>query len=309
MPVEKELAGLTPTRPTLLTIGVFDGVHIGHQKLLQELVGQARQRDLVSGVITFRQHPASLLAPREAPPNIVSLPEKIRLLKAAGVELVITLNFDIELAQIEAQSFVLLLQHYLKMEGLVLGWDFAMGRHRSGTIAALETLGKQLGFTTTVVPPVTLDGEIVSSTSIRAALAKGNIVRANAMLGRYFSLEGRVVTGEGRGMALGFPTANLDLDPRQALPADGVYVTLARCNGTPHPSVTNIGKNPTFGATERTVEVHLLDFAGDLYCSTLKVDIIDRLREERRFDTSADLQAQVVLDIQQARAKLAAIMK
>jgi riboflavin kinase / FMN adenylyltransferase len=309
MPVEKELAGLTPTRPTILTVGVFDGVHIGHQKLLVELVSQARQRNLVSGVITFRQHPASLLSPREAPLNIVSLPEKIRLIKSAGVELVLTLNFDIELAQIEAQTFVLLLQHYLKMEGLVLGWDFAMGRHRSGNIAAVELLGRQLSFSTMVVPPVTLEGEIVSSTAIRQALAKGNITKVNAMLGRYFSLDGRVVTGEGRGLELGFPTANMDLDPRQALPADGVYASLARFNGNLQPSVTNIGKNPTFSAHERTVEVHLLDFAGDLYCQNIKVEIIERLREERRFDDSTALKAQVAHDIQQARTKLATAVK
>jgi riboflavin kinase / FMN adenylyltransferase len=309
MPVEKELAGLTPTRPTVLTVGVFDGVHIGHQKLLAELITQAQQRNLVSCVITFRQHPASLLSPRETPPNIVSLPEKIRLIKAAGVDLVLTLNFDIELAQIEAQTFVLLLQHYLKMEGLVLGWDFAMGRHRSGNIAAVEFLGRQLKFSTMVVPPVTIEGEIVSSTAIRQALAKGGMAKVNAMLGRRFSLEGRVVTGEGRGLGLGFPTANLDLDPHQALPADGVYTSLVRVDGLTYPSVTNIGKNPTFSALERTVEVHLLDFAGDLYCQNIRLEIIERLREERRFDDSADLKAQVAQDIQQARTKLATAAK
>jgi riboflavin kinase/FMN adenylyltransferase len=309
MPVEKELAGLTPTRPTLLTVGVFDGVHAGHQKLLAELVKTARQRNLVSGVVTFRQHPASLLSPRESPLQIVSLPEKIRLIKAAGVELVITLNFDLELAQIEAQTFVLLLQHYLKMEGLVLGWDFAMGRHRSGNLASLEILGRQLNFTTMVVPPVTLEGEVVSSTAIRQALAKGNIAKVNGMLGRNFSLEGRVVTGEGRGLELGFPTANLDLDPRQSLPADGVYATLARFEGGLYPSVTNIGKNPTFGGAERTVEVHVLGFTGDLYCQNLKIEMIEWLREERRFEDQAALKAQVAQDIQQARTKLAAVLK
>jgi riboflavin kinase/FMN adenylyltransferase len=306
MPVERELASLKPARPTLVSIGVFDGVHIGHQALLAQLVRQAQERELVSCVITFRQHPLQLFCPQDSPPVIASLPENIHLIKAQGVDLVLILTFDAELARIDARTFVLLLQQYLKMDGLMLGWDFAMGRHREGTIPTLEDLGRTLGFSTCVMPPVMLNGEVVSSTIIRQALAGGNLIKANAMLGRPFSLEGSVVTGDGRGSQLGFPTANLDIDPHQALPASGVYATITCLAGKTHPSVTNIGFKPTFGGRERSVEVHLLDFTGDIYRKKLRVDFVDRLREEKRFETVEALQAQITQDIIEARNKLKA---
>jgi riboflavin kinase / FMN adenylyltransferase len=304
MPVARELASLNPARPTLITIGVFDGVHIGHQALLAQLVRHAQEKELGSCVITFRQHPLQLFCPHDSPPAIASLPENIRLIKAQGVDLVLLLTFDAELAQIDAQTFVLLLQQYLKMDGLMLGWDFAMGRHREGTIPTLEDLGRKLGFSTCVMPPVMLNGEVVSSTAIRQALAEGNLIKANAMLGRRFSLEGKVVTGDGRGSQLGFPTANLDVDPRLALPASGVYVTLACLAGETHLSVTNIGVKPTFGGREPAVEVHLLDFTRDIYRKKLRVDFVDRLREEKRFETVEALQAQITQDIIEARKRL-----
>ena len=303
--IEKELSGLAPTRDTLVSIGVFDGMHLGHRTLIQELVNQAIAKKLLSAVVTFRQHPMALLVPGESVPSLTSLTERIRLIKEQGVDIVITLTFSHELAELGAQPFVMLLQQYLKMQGMILGWDFALGRHREGSLEALHELGKKLGFSTEVVGPVKYKGEIISSTAIRQALSDGDMAKANAMLGRPFSLEGRVITGEGRGAELGFPTANLDLDPHQALPLDGVYATIAHFQGKTKPAATFIGHRPTFSCTERIVEVHVLDFIGDLYRRTLKIDIIERLRGEQKFDSAEALKAQMEKDIVTIRERLA----
>jgi len=304
MSLEEELAGLSPAKGTLLTVGVFDGVHLGHQHLLAELVKKARFEGLISGVVTFRQHPRSLFEPRSNPQFLTSLPRKIRLLKDSGVELIVPLNFTAELAQIGIHQFMGLLKSHLRMRGLVVGPDFAMGRNREGNIDTLRTLEINMDFSLTVVPPVASNGELISSTIIRDALARGDIKKVNDMLGRYFRLEGRVIAGSGRGVNLGFPTANLDIDPGQTLAADGVYATLAYIDDQPLQSVTHIGKRPTFGETERTIEVHIIDFADDLYRRNLKIDIIERLRGERRFGSADELSQQMAKDVIKARAVL-----
>lgn len=304
MSIEAELASLSPTKGMLLAIGVFDGVHIGHKHLLSELVRQARQRNLISGVITFGQHPKNVLKAGASRPFLTSLSQKIKLLKEQAVEVVITLSFTLELAQLGSSQFISLLRQHLKMQGLVLGPDFALGRNREGDIEALRTLSKSLDFSLTVVPHAVLNGEIVSSTAIRNALAGGDIEKVHRMLGRYFSLEGKVITGSGRGAELGFPTANLDINPGQALPADGIYASRAHIDNRQRRAVTNIGKRPTFDETERTVETYILDYRGDLYRRQLKVDIIQKLRDEERFGTVAALKKQIEQDIKQARAIL-----
>jgi riboflavin kinase/FMN adenylyltransferase len=226
-------------------------------------------------------------------------------MKEMGVDIVITLTFSHELAELGAQPFVLLLQHYLKMQGMILGWDFALGRHREGSLEALHEMGKKLGFSTEVVGPVKYKGEIISSTAIRQALSNGDMAKANAMLGRPFSLEGSVIAGEGRGAELGFPTANLDLDPRHALPLDGVYATFAHFESQTKPAATFIGHRPTFSGVERIVEVHVLDYTGDLYRHDLKIDIIERLRGEQQFPDTESLKAQIAKDIAVVRERLA----
>jgi len=304
--LEKELSGLTPVKDTLVSIGVFDGLHIGHQTLLRELVTQARAKGLLSVVVTFKRHPMALLEPAEAIPSLTSLAERIRLIKAMGVDIVVTLTFSQELAGLGAQPFVLLLEHYLKMKGMILGWDFALGRHREGSLEALHELGKKLGFSTEVVGPIKYGEAIISSTEIRKALTEGDIARANAMLGRCFSLEGRVIEGEGRGTRLGFPTANLDLDQLQALPLDGVYAASVVVDGRPRPAAVFIGRRPTFSGVERIVEVHVLDFKGDLYRHDLKIDIIERIRGEQKFKNPESLIAQIEKDIRIVREKASA---
>lgn len=304
MQVEEELAGLSPERDMLLAIGVFDGVHLGHKYLLSQLTEHARQQDLLSGVVTFRQHPQEALLPQTRLPFLTDLTERTNLLKNEGVEAIITLSFTSELAQLSARQFVGLLKKYLRMHGLVIGPDFTLGRDREGNIDNLRTLGQDMNFTVTVIPPIMINGEVVSSTAIRNALANGDMKRALNLAGRPFSLNGRVTSGAGRGLELGFPTANLDIVPEQALPADGVYATWAYIDSKAYQSMTNVGKSPTFGGSQRAVEVYVLDYHSDLYGRQLKIDIMARLRGEKQFATAEELKKQITEDIKQGRAIL-----
>ena len=304
MQIEQELAELSPGRDMLLAVGVFDGVHLGHQYLISQLKELARQRNLLSGVVTFHQHPQAVLSPQTKLPFLTDLSQRINRLKNEGVEAVITLSFTRELAQLSARQFVSLLKEYLRMQGLVVGYDFALGRDREGNSNTLCTLGQDMNFSVTVIPPVIINGEVVSSTAIRNALADGDMKRVHKLSGYFFSLHGRVVIGAGRGIGLGFPTANLAVNSEQALPADGVYATWADINDKAYPSMTNIGRRPTFGGSERTVEVYVLDYHGDLYEREIKIDIIERLRGEKKFATAEELKTQIAEDIKQGRAIL-----
>ena len=301
MSLEEELARLSPKKGMLLTIGVFDGVHLGHQALISQLTQQAREQALISGLVTFGQHPQSVLSGQANLPYLTSLGQKIGLLKEGGVEAIVVLSFTPELAQLSAREFVGLLKKYLRMSGLVIGPDFALGRNREGNADTLDRLGRHLDFSVTVVPPVAINGEVVSSTAIRNALACGDMKRVRTMTGRYFRLEGCVITGKSRGVVLGFPTANLDISPKQALPADGVYASRAYIGEQTYPAVTNIGTRPTFGSGQRVVEVYIVDYQGNLYGSELKIDIIERLRSEIQFRTVDKLKKQIADDIKRAK--------
>ena len=304
MQVEEELARLSPDKDMVLTIGVFDGVHLGHKHLLSQLKERARQEGLLSGVVTFRQHPQAVLSPQAKLPCLTDLAQRIRLLKEEGIEAVITLSFTPELAQLSTRQFVDLLKKYLRMRGLVIGPDFALGRNREGDANVLNTLGRDMGFNVTVVPPLVINGEVVSSTTIRNALAEGDMKRVHNLLGHAFSLQGQVIGGRGQGVKLGFPTANLKIDPQQALPPDGVYATWAYIDDSIYESVTNIGRRPTFGNNERMVEVYVLDYHGDLYGHELRIDIIERLRSEERFDSADELKQQMAKDVKRGRSIL-----
>ena len=297
MQVREELARQSPKCDILLTIGVFDGVHLGHKYLISQLREHARQQSLLSGVVTFGRHPQDVLSPQARISFLTDLAQRINLLKNEGVDAVFTLTFTHELAQLGARQFVSLLKKYLRMSGLVVGHDFALGQHREGDASALRTLGQDMNFSITVVPPMLINGEVVSSTVIRSALIKGDMEKVFDLTGRPFSLYGQVITGAGRGLELGFPTANLDVDPGQTLPADGIYATWAYVDNETYKSVTNIGKRPTFDGGERTVEVYLLDYHGDLYGLELKIDIMERLRGEKKFDTIEGLKEQITGDI------------
>ena len=304
MPVEEELAKLSPEKDMLLTIGVFDGVHLGHKYLISQLTEHARQQNLISGVVTFSQHPREVLSPRAKLPYLTNLAEKVSLLKNEGVDAVITLSFTQELAQLSAGQFVGLLKKYLRMSGVIIGPDFALGRGREGNADALRKLGQEMNFSVTAIPPIVVNGEVVRSTVIRDALADGDMKRVTNLIGRSFSLQGQVTTGAGRGLELGFPTANLEVDPKQALPADGVYATWAYIDDKAYHSMTNIGRRPTFGGDGRTVETYILNYNSNLYERELRIDIVERLRGERRFDSAEELKKQIAEDVKQGIAIL-----
>ncbi len=304
MQVEEELAKLSPEKDMLLTIGVFDGVHLGHKYLISQLTEHARQQNLLSGVVTFRQHPREVLSPQTRLPCLTSLAEKVNLLKSEGVDAVIALSFTREVAQLSARQFMSLLKKYLRMCGLIIGPNFTLGQNREGNADTLRTLGQEMNFSVTVIPPFRVNGEVASSTTIRDALADGNMRRVINLIGRSFSLQGLVTTGAGRGAELGFPTTNLEIDPKQALPADGVYATWSYIDGKAYQSVTNIGRRPTFGGNGRTVETHILNYHGNLYGHELRIDIVERLRDEKRFDTVEELKEQIAEDVKQGSAIL-----
>jgi riboflavin kinase/FMN adenylyltransferase len=299
--VEDELARYAQTEDSVITIGVFDGVHLGHKQLISELIKQAKQKKSLSGVVTFRQHPEDLLSAGKKLPFLTDITTRTSLLKEAGVDFVVPLTFSTDLAQMDAKAFMKLLQDNLKMRGLVIGPDFALGKDRKGDIEALAKLGKEMNFSVTVVPPLTLNGETVSSTAIRQALANGDMEKYKKLTGRSFSLHGKVVTGEGRGEGLGFPTANLEVSKGQAIPPDGVYCGLAYIDGNTLPTMTNIGYNPTFGNDERTIESFIIDYSGDLYGHKISVDFISRLRDEIKFKNINELKRQVANDVKRGK--------
>ncbi len=304
MLIEEELADLSPGKDMLLTIGVFDGVHLGHKYLISKLKEHAGEQNLLSGVVTFRQHPFEVLSPETELPYLTSLSEKVRLLKNEGVGAVVTLSFTPELAGLSANQFAGLLKKHLRMRGLVIGPDFALGRNREGNADTLCRIGEILDFSVTVVSPVKVNGEVVSSTAIRNAIAGGDMKKVISLIGRSFSLQGRVISGVGRGSELGFPTANLEIDPKQTLPPEGVYATRTHIGGKAYQSMTNIGKRPTFGDNLRTVETYIIDYKGDLYGRELKIDIVEKLRGEKRFDSVEELKKQIAEDIEKGKAIL-----
>ncbi|MBN1191103.1 MAG: bifunctional riboflavin kinase/FAD synthetase [Dehalococcoidales bacterium] len=300
MQVEEELAGFQLDRDSLITIGVFDGVHLGHKYLisrLKELAGQYGMADLV---ITFNRHPQETLSPRTQPPFLTDSGEKALLLKQEGVTAVIVLDFNLQLSRLGARDFISLLQKHLRMKGMVIGPDFALGRGGEGNISTLQRLGAEMGFSVTVIPPVTNNGDVVSSTSIRRALAEGDMEKAHRFLGRPFSLHGKVIHGKGRGTGLGFPTINLDILPGQAIPGDGVYATHAYLENQAYLSLTNIGANPTFGDIQRTVESFLLDYSDNLYQHEVKIEFLQKMRDEIKFANPDDLIRQIKEDIRLA---------
>lgn len=304
MEVIDDLAKVGLRRETVLTIGAFDGVHRGHQALISPVVTRARAAGRLSGVITFHPHPAVVLAPDRAPRYLTTPGEKVALLEKLGVDLVVLLTFDRHMAGTPARDFVEKVSWRLRMQELWVGADFAMGRDRQGDVDYLRRLGRELGYEVHVVEPLVLDGQVVSSSRIRRLLLEGEVEDAARLLGRYPSLSGEVVEGARRGHTLGFPTANLEIRPERAVPANGVYAVYALLGRERYPAVANVGVRPTFDNGKRTVETYILDFQGDLYGCDLVVEFVARLRRERRFESVEDLVEQIGKDSEMARSML-----
>ena len=281
-----------------VAIGNFDGYHLGHRAVVENLLGVAG--GLRTTVYTFDPAPTAVVAPQRHQPRLCTLEERITRLEAAGVDEVIVEPFTPEFASMSAEEFrTVVLGQRLSARVLVVGWDFRYGAGRSGTGDALRS-----AFDVHPVDPVTVDGDPVSSSRIRKLIAAGEVAAATVLLGRPPLLTGRVVHGEHRGRTLGFPTANLDAR-EELIPGNGVYATLSHVAGATHPGVTNIAVRPTFGGGRATVETHLLEVAGDLYGHELRLEFVARIREERRFDGLDALVAQIRQDVAVARGHLA----
>ena len=289
---------------TVLAIGVFDGVHLGHKHLLATLREKARERSLLSGAVTFNPPPQRVLQNHKGSLFLTGLDYKIELLSKENVDAVFIMPFDIELAHLSAADFLRLMQRYLKMKGLVVGQNFTLGRNREGDVGVLMDLGEEKGFEVTVVPPLLVNGEAVSSTLVRKVLARGDMRKVYELIGRPFRLQGKVIAGVGRGMALGFPTANLSIEPEQAIPVEGVYASLVYLDDLAYNSMTYIGSSPTFSDGRSSVEVYVLDYSSDLYGRELKVDFVERIRGEKQFDSIDKLKKQIAMDVEWGRALL-----
>ena len=271
-----------------------------HQKLLSTLTCRARESKVKSGVITFNDHPLGLLG-RAAPGMITTPEQKNLLIRSMGVDYITSLDFTEELSHTSARHFCQLMQNKLGMQGLVLGYDFAMGHKREGSLDTMQALGKEMAFSVEIVSPMFIEGEIFSSTSIREAISSGNLRKANTQLGHFYQLQGQVIKGRGLGQQLGFPTANIVINPQVLVPPNGIYASLAYVEGWRMPAATNIGTAPTFGGTERLIEVHLIDYDGNLYDKQLQVDFVDRIRDEIKFSHVDELKQRIAQDIQQTR--------
>ena len=306
MSIREELTKLAPLQDSILSIGVFDGVHLGHRHLIARLIEEASQLGLVPGIVTFRDHPESVVAGGSAPMLLSNLDDRIDLLKELGVGLVVPVTFDETLSKLPAREFVSLLQQTLRMRALVVGPGFALGHRREGDVAKLKSLGRELGYKVRLVDAsVSDDSRPITSTLIREVLREGDVERVVGLLGRRFSLSGDVVSGEGRGATLGFPTANLNTADEIALPADGIYATWAYTAGDRFMASANVGLSPTFAETGRTVEAFLLEFRGNLYGQLLRLEFVRRIRDEMKFDNVAALQRQVDQDVLLTRDILA----
>ncbi len=286
-----------------ITIGSFDGVHLGHQALARALVSAARAAKVPAVVLTFFPHPSVVLRSRRPAFYITTPDEKAALLGELGIDYVITQPFDRALAAVRAEAFLGRLQSQLGMVHLCIGEDFALGHGREGNRAYLEAAAARFGYALHVLPPVMVDGQTVSSTRIREALGQGEVARAAALLGRPFTVPGTVVRGAGRGRSLDIPTANLQIWEERATPAAGVYACVAEIESGRYQAVTNIGVRPTFEPGEVTpvVESHLLDYDGDLYGREMRLAFVDRLRDEKRFSGPQELIHQIHSDIARAR--------
>ena len=237
----------------------------------------------------------------EVKPALYSNEDKISFIKRLDTTFVPSLDFSTELAHTSAREFCALLQKHLHMKGLVLGFDFAMGHNREGSLDKMELLGKEMGFTTAVIPPVIIDGNTLSSTAIRHLISEGKVKQAANMLGRNYSLRGSVITGKQLGQKLGFPTANIPIDPAFSIPSEGIYATVAIVDGQRWASVTNIGIAPTFNRADPLIEVHILDFNQPLYGKYLQIEFIERIRSELTFPSEMALKNQITKDIKHAK--------
>ncbi len=294
-------------RNPVVTIGNFDGVHLGHQALFQETVHRARKTSGEAVALTFHPHPLKVLRP-EAPVKLIcTWEDKVELIRRAGLDILIWFRFNQDFARISAEDFVS--QYLVKMLGtktLVVGYDYAFGRGRKGNIDFLKEAGERFGFEVVVVPPQKIDGLVASSTKVRELVAAGEVSTVKKILGRFYQIRGVVIPGHGRGgRLLGIPTANLRIPGDELYPRVGVYAVQVIVGDRCYGGVMNIGFNPTFANGDLSAEVHIFDFSQDIYGQEIKINLIERLRDERKFSSAEELARQIRADIEVARKILA----
>lgn len=292
-------------RKVCLAIGVFDGVHLGHQQIIRQTMADARQQNALAVVLTFDRHPSAIVAPDRVPPLIYSPPQKLRAIESLGADALLIIRFDKPFSEQTGEAFIRQLAHDLgRIQSICVGADFVFGHKRSGNVALLQKLGAELNFTVHGIAAVALDGQIVSSTRIRETVRAGDFDAASQMLGRAYSLVACVVEGDKLGSKLGFPTANLDTTGF-VLPPNGVYAAHATVGGQVHRAVLNIGQRPTVNQPTPHIrlEVHLLDFDGPLYGQELEVTFAAKLRDEKRYASLDELKIQISRDAAAARAR------
>ncbi|MGE3524133.1 MAG: bifunctional riboflavin kinase/FAD synthetase [Candidatus Dadabacteria bacterium] len=294
--------------PTSATIGNFDGVHMGHKRILAAVKQSAAEKGVGSCVITFHPHPQKVLRNIDVP-LLLPMRERLRLLEAEGIDYAACYTFTKEIAAMTAEEFVNeILVGRLHIKHLIVGLDFSFGKNREGHAELLRELGEKHGFEIEVAEPFTIDGEVVSSSAIRNLLRAGDMKKAAAFLGYNFYIDGTVGEGEKRGRQIGYPTANLETD-WEILPKEGVYATRASVDGVKHDSITNIGYRPTFGDSKLLIETHIFDFSGNIYNKRLAVEFVRRIRDERRFESVDALVEQIGKDVEQVKQALLAAGK
>ncbi len=306
MRIVRTLESFPPdARPSVVALGVFDGVHLGHRAILETAVRHASAGD-TSVACTFDPHPAEVLQPDRAPRPITTLDERLALIAETGIALTVVLPFTAALAAVEPDTFVRdILVERLGAREIVVGFNHRFGRGARGDTGLLRELGERLHFHTEVVPPTDVDGAPVSSSAIRSALQRGDVESAARMLGRPYFVSGEVVQGDARGRTLGFPTANIAAE-RAVLTPPGVYACRLEIGSTLYPAVLNAGVRPTFGEKAFTLEAHVLDFSGDLYGRSVRLEFVRHIRDERKFSGIEALKAQIAADVHAARAALGA---
>lgn len=292
--------------PSVVTIGVFDGMHHGHQQFLRQLVAHAHAHEMLAVVVTFDPHPDSVVHPERPSGLLIPPSERIRLMAECGIDAVFSVAFNSDVQSMSAAEFMQWVANATHINSLWVGWDFALGRGREGTPERLAQIGTQVGFRVHSVARIHADTLAPSSSAIRQALQAGDIAQVTHMLGRQFTYRGVVVKGDQRGRTIGFPTANLAIDNRIMLPKYGVYACIATFNGQQYPAVTNIGQRPTFNGVEPRIEAHLLDVAMDMYDQVMELALVAFIRPEQRFGGFAELVAQIKADAQVARSLLLA---
>jgi len=285
-----------------LTVGVFDGVHRGHQEIIKKLVAGARTDGVPAVVLTFDPHPVKVF--RRSDIKLLSLPgERAKLLGELGVDVVITHPFNKDVANITAADFMQKLKTTIGLKHMIAGYDFALGKDREGNASRLTEIGLALGYSVDVLPALSEDGGVITSTAIRKLIQQGSIQEAESLLGHPYSLQGIVSVGDRRGRTIGFPTANLDYASEKVMPAGGIYACYAHLGNEKYKAAVNLGTNPTFTPDKQSlnVEAYLLDFDQDIYGQMIKLEFVARLRDEIKYDSVEALIKQIELDVQQTR--------